>query len=201
MPAAPTTRSFGPPGARGPVEVPVIGQGTWKMGSLGARADEVRALRRGMELGLLHIDTAEMYGNGLAEEAIAQAIAQAGIPRDRLFLVSKVLPQHATYQGTIAACEASLRRLGTDYLDVYLLHWRGRHPLPETLRALEDLVDAGKIRALGVSNFDVDDLEEARRHLTRHPIACNQVLYHLEERHVELALLPYCAGHEIALVG
>src|SRR6185295_13429103 len=151
---ADTARAFGPLG----VNVPVIGQGTWKMGATADRASEVAALRRGVELGLTHIDTAEMYGNGLAESAIAEAIA--GFPRERLFIVSKVLPQNATYQGTIAACEASLRRLKIDYLDAYLLHWRGRHPLAETLRALEDLVDAGKIRFLGVSNFDVSDLVE-----------------------------------------
>jgi diketogulonate reductase-like aldo/keto reductase len=169
------------------------------MGSSGQRAAEVNALRRGFELGMTHVDTAEMYGNGLAEEAIEQAIA--GVPRDSLFIVSKVLPQHATYRGTLASCEAILKRLGTDYLDVLLLHWRGRHPLDETMRAFEDLVDAGKIRALGVSNFDVADLDEARGLLTRHPIACNQVLYHLRQRHVDVALREYCARHGIAVVG
>jgi diketogulonate reductase-like aldo/keto reductase len=123
------------------------------------------------------------------------------VPRNELFLVSKVLPQNATHAGTIAACEASLRRLRTDYLDVYLLHWRGRRPLGETLRALEELVDAGKILGLGVSNFDVADLEEARAALQRHPIVCNQVLYHLGERYVEGGLWDYCIEHGIALVG
>jgi len=169
------------------------------MGSTGHRAIEIKALRRGIELGLTHIDTAEMYGNGLAEEAIAQAVA--GLPRDGLFIVSKVLPQHATYKGTLASCEAILTRLGMDHVDVLLLHWRGRHPLADTLRAMEDLVDAGKIRALGVSNFDVADLDEARALLTRHPIACNQVLYHLGQRHVDAALRDYCRAHDIALVG
>jgi diketogulonate reductase-like aldo/keto reductase len=169
------------------------------MGSVGQRAAEVRALRRGIELGLTHIDTAEMYGNGLAEEAIAEATA--GVPRDDLFLCSKVLPQHATYDGTIRACDASLARLHTSYLDLYLLHWRGRHPLVDTVRALEDLVDAGKIRALGVSNFSVADLEEARAALTRHPIACNQVLYHLGQRQIEADLVPYCERAGIAVVG
>lgn len=169
------------------------------MGVAGARSSEIAALRRGIELGLTHIDTAEMYGNGLAEEVIAEAIA--GVPRNELFLVSKVLPQNATHAGTIAACEASLRRLRTDYLDVYLLHWRGRRPLGETLRALEELVDAGKIRGLGVSNFDVADLEEARAALQRHPIVCNQVLYHLDERYLEDGLWDYCVEHGIALVG
>ena len=131
------------------------------MGGPGAHAAEVAALRKGIELGLTHIDTAEMYGNGAAESVVGDAIA--GIPREGLFIVSKVLPQNASYDGAIAACEASLRRLRTPYLDAYLLHWRGRHPLAETMRALEDLVDAGKIKALGVSNFDVKDLEEATR--------------------------------------
>jgi len=169
------------------------------MGVRGDRAREVAALRRGIELGLVHIDTAEMYGNGLAEDMIGEAIS--GTPRERLFIVSKVLPQNATYHGTIAACDASLGRLRSSYLDAYLLHWRGRHPLGETLRALEDLVDAGKIRSLGVSNFDVADLDEARALLSRHPIACNQVLYHLGERYIEKALLDYCSRHGIALVG
>lgn len=169
------------------------------MGVSGARAVEVAALRRGIECGLTHLDTAEMYGNGLAEETIGEVIA--GLPREKLFIVSKVLPQNATHKGTIAACEASLRRLGTPYLDVYLLHWRGRHPLEGTMRALEELVDAGKIRALGVSNFDVSDLEEARGLLRKHPIVCNQVLYHLGERYIENGLVEYCARNGIAVVG
>jgi diketogulonate reductase-like aldo/keto reductase len=181
------------------VDVPIIGQGTWKMGVSGERTAEVAALRRGIERGLTHIDTAEMYGNGLAEETIGEVIA--GMSRETLFIVSKVLPQNATRQGTIAACEASLRRLGTSYLDVYLLHWRGRHPLEGTMRALEELVDAGKIRALGVSNFDVTDLEEARGFLVKHPIVCNQVLYHLGERYIESGLVDYCARNRIAVVG
>lgn len=169
------------------------------MGVPGARAAEVAALRRGIELGMTHIDTAEMYGNGAAEEMIGEAIT--GSPRERLFIVSKVLPQNASYAGTLAACEASLRRLRTTYLDAYLLHWRGRQPLAETMRALEDLVDAGKIRALGVSIFDVSDLKEARGLLQRHPLVCNQVLYHLRERYVENALLPYCRENNIAVCG
>ena len=169
------------------------------MGVPGARSAEVAALRRGLELGLTHIDTAEMYGSGAAEEVIAEATS--GWPREQLFIVSKVLPQNATYRGVMAACDSSLRRLRTDYLDAYLLHWRGRHPLAETIRGLEDLVDAGRIRALGVSNFDVADLDEARALLGRHPLACNQVLYHLRERYVEQTLLPYCARHGIALTG
>jgi diketogulonate reductase-like aldo/keto reductase len=188
-------RTFG----RAGVEVPIIGQGTWKMGARAARDSEVKTLRRGIELGMRHIDTAEMYGSGAAEEMVGDAIA--GLPRDSLFIVSKVLPQNASREGTVAACEASLRRLRTDYLDAYLLHWRGRHPLAETLQAMEELVDAGKIRALGVSNFDVSDLEEALGVLERHPIACNQVLYHLDERYPEGDLLRFCVKNEIALVG
>jgi diketogulonate reductase-like aldo/keto reductase len=163
------------------------------------REAELAALRAGIARGLSHIDTAELYGSGAAEELVAEAIR--GVPRRDLFLVSKVLPQNATHAGTIFACEQSLRRLGTDYLDVFLLHWRGRHPLADTLGALETLVDQGKIRALGVSNFDVDDLEEARALLVRHPIVCNQVLYHLQERHIDVALRDYCARRHIALVG
>jgi diketogulonate reductase-like aldo/keto reductase len=195
VPDPQTHRPFGPLGA----DVPIIGQGTWKMGVSGARATEVAALRRGIERGLTHLDTAEMYGNGLAEETIGELIA--GLPREKLFIVSKVLPQNATHRGTIAACEASLRRLGTPYLDVYLLHWRGRHPLEGTMRAMEELVDAGKIRALGVSNFDVPDLEEARGLLQKHPLACNQVLYHLGERYIENGVVDYCARNGIAVVG
>jgi len=165
-------------------------------GASAARA--VRALRVGIELGMTHIDTAEMYGDGRAEEIVGEAIA--GMPRDSVFVVSKVLPQHGSYEGTIKACEGSLRRLGLDFLDVYLLHWRGSHPLEQTMSALEHLADTGKIRALGVSNFDVDDLKEAQAALTRHPIACDQVLYHLQERHAERFVLPYCQANNIALV-
>jgi diketogulonate reductase-like aldo/keto reductase len=180
-----------------PDEVPIVGQGTWQMGQGRYRAEEVAALRAGIARGLTHIDTAELYGG--AEELIAEAIRD--IPRRELFIVSKVLPQHASRAGTHRACEQSLRRLGTDYLDVYLLHWRGDIPLAETLGALEELVDQGKIRALGVSNFDVDDLEEARGLLRRAPIACNQVLYHLGERHVDQDLVAYCEQQDIAVVG
>lgn len=161
-------------------------------------AQAAEALRLGIQLGLTHIDTAELYGDGRAEEIVGEAIA--GVPRERLFIVSKVLPQHASYEGTVQSCDASLRRLGTDHLDIYLLHWPGRHPIVETMAAMEALVDAGKIRALGVSNFDVEDLEKARAALRRHPLACNQVLYHLRERRVEHCLLPYCRAHRIALV-
>ena len=189
-----------PFGAHG-VAVPIIGQGTWQMGGAARRRQEVEALRAGLELDLVHIDTAEMYGDGRAEELIAEAVAGSGRRREELFIVSKVLPENASFAGTVAACEASLRRLRTDYLDCYLLHWRGRHPLRETMSAMESLVRAGKIRSLGVSNFGVDDLTEARAALTSEPLACNQVLYHLGQRFVDAGLLDYCAANQIALVG
>jgi diketogulonate reductase-like aldo/keto reductase len=190
-------RTFGTTGR----EVARIGQGTWNVPERGAQAEEAkRALRRGVELGMTHIDTAEMYGDGRAEELVGEAIREGGIARSELFIVSKVLPSNASYQGTLRACERSLRRLGTDYLDCYLLHWRGSHPLADTMRAMEKLVDDGKIRALGVSNFDVDDLDEAEEALERHPIACNQVLYHLRERGIEHRVLPWCRKHSVAVV-
>jgi diketogulonate reductase-like aldo/keto reductase len=179
-------------------DVPIIGQGTWNTPLRGARADEAkRALRRGVELGMVHIDTAEMYGDGGSEKLIGEAIRD--LPREQLFLVSKVLPSNATFDGTIRTCEAALKRMRVDYLDCYLLHWRGSVPLGETMRALEQLVRDGKIRALGVSNFEVADLEEARAALEREPIACNQVLYHLGERTIEENELPYCREHGIAI--
>jgi len=189
-------RPFGPTGRN----VPIIGQGTWNIPVRGGPAEEAkRALRRGVELGMVHIDTAEMYGDGASERLIGEAIR--GLPREELFIASKVLPSNASFQGTIRACEASLERLGTDYLDLYMLHWRGSIPLSETMGALEQLVADGKIRALGVSNFDVDDLEEARSALEREPIACDQLLYHLGERTVETHELPYCREHGIAITG
>src|SRR5262245_3025292 len=188
-------RRFGPM----PDEVPIVGQGTWQMAEGRRSATEIAALRAGIARGLTHIDTAELYGSGSAEELIAEAIK--GMPRRELFIVSKVLPHNASHRGTLRACEQTLRRLGTDYLDVYLLHWRGGTPLAETVGALEELVAQGKIRALGVSNFDVADLEEAQSLLHKHPIACNQVLYNLGQRHIDADLVPYCAKHDIAVVG
>lgn len=178
------------------VEVPVIGQGTWNI----ERADErkaVNALEAGIEAGMTHIDTAELYGSGRAERLVARAVKGR---RDRLFLVSKVLPSNASYDGTIAACERTLARLGTDHLDVYLLHWRGSVPLEETLRAFEALEAAGKIRAYGVSNFDVEDLEEGLAIAGAGRIACNQVLYHLAERSIEHGVIPWCRAHGVAVV-
>lgn len=188
-------RTFGNTGRT----VPRIGQGTWKFPTRGAAIDEAkRALRRGVELGMVHIDTAEMYGDGRSEEIIGEAIA--GLDRSNLFIVSKVLPSNASFQGTVAACERSLRRLGTEYLDVYLLHWRGNIPLGETMRGLERLVRDGKIKALGVSNFEVADLQEATTYLERERIACNQVLYNLQERGIEYELVEYCRKNAIAIV-
>lgn len=182
------------------VELPVIGQGTWHMGeSRHTRAAEITALQLGLDLGLTHIDTAEMYGSGEAEALIAAAI------RDRrradLFLVSKVLPEHASYTGTIRAAEHSLRRLGTDYLDLYLLHWPSRYPIGETMRAMEALVGTGKIRLLGVSNFTVDEMRAAMAALTRERLACNQVCYNLARRGIERDLIPFCEREHIAVVG
>jgi diketogulonate reductase-like aldo/keto reductase len=179
--------------------VPIIGQGTWNVPLRGnARDEAILALRAGIELGMVHIDTAEMYGDGGAETLVGEAIA--GLPREQLFLVSKVLPQNATFKRTIAACHASMKRMGVEYLDCYLLHWRGSVPLSETMRALEQLVAGGDIRSLGVSNFDVDDLREAQAALKRERIACNQVLYHLGERTIEAHEVPFCRDAGIAIV-
>jgi diketogulonate reductase-like aldo/keto reductase len=155
------------------------------------------ALRAGIELGMTHIDTAEMYTG--SEEVVAGAIHG---PRRNVFLVSKVLPSNASYKGTSRACDASLKRLKTDYLDVYLLHWwSGSHPIEETMRAMEELVAAGKIRHIGVSNLDVEQLKRAQKALSREKIVCNQVLYHLESRGIENRLITYCESQNIAVVG
>jgi diketogulonate reductase-like aldo/keto reductase len=187
------THPFGPAGT----DVTTLGQGTWYIES-GARPAAIAALRRGLDAGMTHIDTAELYGSGAAEEIVAEAI---GGRRDAVFLVSKVMPQNASRHGTIAACDKSLKRLKTDRLDCYLLHWRGRHPLEETFAAFEELVAAGKIRSWGVSNFDADDLAEAEGIAGAGRIACNQVLYHLEERGIEHAVIPWCEEHGVAVVG
>src|SRR6202047_1508035 len=176
-------------------EIAIIGQGTWKSEN---DAGAVAALRRGIELGMTHLDTAEMYGSGAAEEVVAEAIAGR---RDEVFLVSKVLPQHASRSGTGAACKNSLARLGTDWLDCSLLHWRGSYPLEETIAGFEWLQREGKIRSWGVSNFDVADLEEAVSIAGEGTIACNQGLYHLKERSIEHAVIPWCEEHGVAVVG
>lgn len=177
--------------------VPVIGQGTWQMEG-DKRAGAVDALRRGLDLGLTHVDTAELYGSGKVEEIVAEAIAGR---RDEVFLVSKVMPSNASRKGTIQACERSLKRLATDRLDVYLLHWPGSHRLEDTIAAFEELVSSGKIRYWGVSNFDTDELEEALRIAGPKRIACNQVLYHLGERAIEHRVIPWCEKHDVAVVG
>jgi diketogulonate reductase-like aldo/keto reductase len=175
-------------------DVSVIGQGTWYI-DRGDRKSAVAALRRGLDLGMTHIDTAEMYGD--AELVIAEAIAGR---RDETYLVSKVLPSNASRRGTITACERSLSRLKTDHLDCYLLHWRGSYPLAETVEAFDQLVGAGKIRSWGVSNFDAGDLDELLDVAGKGKIACNQVLYHLQERAIEHAVMPWCAKHNVAVV-
>jgi len=176
--------------------VPALGQGTWGMGEQARRAaDEALALRFGLDLGMTLIDIAEMYGDGGAEEVVADAIAGR---RNEVFLVSKVLPENASRQKTVDACERSLRRLGTDRIDLYLLHWRGSVPLAETLAAFAELVETGKIRHWGVSNLDTDDMDELEEldELAGLPAgqtcATNQVLYNLTRRGIEFDLLPWC---------
>jgi diketogulonate reductase-like aldo/keto reductase len=177
-------------------EVAIIGQGTWYI-EQGNRATAIAALRRGLDLGMTHIDTAEMYGSGAAEELVGEAIAGR---RDEVFLVSKVLPHNASRKGTIAACERSLKRLRTDRLDCYLLHWSGSHPLEDTVAAFKELRAAGKILSWGVSNFDVDDLDEVHRIAGSGHLTCNQVLYHLRERAIEHAVIPWCERNGVAVV-
>ncbi|MCU1603663.1 MAG: oxidoreductase [Modestobacter sp.] len=175
--------------------VPALGMGTWYLGEAPARhATELAALRTGIESGLTLIDTAEMYGNGAAEELVGEAIAGR---RDSVFLISKVLPVHATRRGTVQACRASLRRLGTEHLDMYLLHWRGRVPLAETIEAFEELVQGGSIGCWGVSNFDVADLDELAAVPGGDRAQTDQVLYNLARRGPEYDLIPRC--HELGM--
>lgn len=181
------------------LQTAIIGQGTWMIDD--GREFESRAvqvLRLGLDLGMTHIDTAEMYGNGHTEELVAEAIAGR---RDEVFLASKVLPSNASYEGTLKACQRSLRRLKTEWLDLYLLHWPGSHPIGDTMRAMEKLVAEGLVRFIGVSNFDVEELKAAEQALYNERIACNQVLYHLGYREVERRILPYCTDRGIAVVG
>jgi diketogulonate reductase-like aldo/keto reductase len=178
--------------------LPILGQGTWYLGETpGRRKDEIAALRTGLDLGLSLIDTAEMYGDGAAEDLVGEAI---GDRRDEVFLVSKVLPNNGTRSGTIAACERSLRRLGTDRLDLYLLHWRGSHPLAETLEGFHSLLQAGKIRHWGVSNFDVSDMDELVGLPGGSDVATDQVLYNLTRRGIEHDLLPWCQQRGIPIM-
>ncbi|WP_437707320.1 aldo/keto reductase [Sorangium sp. So ce448] len=178
------------------VEIPVVGQGTWQM-EMDDEAACIDAIRRGIDAGMTHIDTAEMYGSGAVEALVGKAITGR---RDEVFLASKVLPSNASYAGTIAACERSLEQLRTDRLDLYLLHWPGSYPLEETFRAFKDLRDKGKIRYFGVSNFDQAELSKAIAIAGAREIACNQVLYHLLERSIEHRVLPLCERHGIAVV-
>ena len=177
-------------------EVSVIGQGTWYIEHADAET-AIAALRRGLDLGMTHVDTAEMYGSGAAEELVGAAVAER---RDEVFLISKVLPHNASRNGTIAACERSLKRLKTDRLDCYLLHWRGSDPLADTVAAFERLSADGKILSWGVSNFDVDDLDELSKVAGASKPACNQVLYHLRERAIEHAVIPWCEANGVAVV-
>jgi diketogulonate reductase-like aldo/keto reductase len=178
--------------------VPAVGQGTWYMGERSGDAQrEAAALRLGVELGMTLIDTAEMYANGGAEQVVAQAVA--GI-RDQVFIVSKVLPQNASRAGVPAACERSLKRLKTDRIDLYLLHWRGGQSLADTVTAFEALKAAGKIRHWGVSNLDTADLEELQEVPGGAGCAANQVLYHPDSRGIEFDLLPWCARHKIPVM-
>ncbi|MER7079116.1 Aldo/keto reductase [Saccharopolyspora kobensis] len=179
-------------------ELPVLGQGTWGMGERrGQRAAEVAALRRGLDLGLGLIDTAEMYGSGGAEEVVGAAISGR---RDEVFLVSKVYPHNASRRGAVEACERSLRRLGTDHLDLYLLHWRGSTPLAETMEAFEQLRADGKIRCFGVSNFDPADMDELFAGELGSRSATDQVLYNLTRRGVEVDLLPWCRERHLPVM-
>jgi diketogulonate reductase-like aldo/keto reductase len=187
-----TTRVFGRTGR----QVACVGQGSWNI-DVAAAEGAIAALRRGLDLGLTHIDTAEMYGSGESERIIGAAIDGR---RDEVFLVSKVLPSNASKRGTLAACERSLARLRTDRLDCYLLHWRGSVPLPETIAAFDTLQRQGKILSWGVSNFDVADLEELISITGDGHPACNQVLYHLKERAIEHAVIPWCQAHNTAVV-
>ena len=185
-------RVFGPTGR----EVAVIGMGTWYFEQADRRT-AVASLQRGLDLGMNHIDTAEMYGSGIAEQIIGEAISGR---RDEVFLVSKVLPHNASRSGTRIACERSLGRLRTDRLDCYLLHWRGSHPLAETIEAFEELRRDGKILSWGVSNFDADDLEAVSKIADEGLLACDQVLYHLLERTIEHSVTPWCEQHNTAIV-
>lgn len=189
-------REFGTTG----VLVPVIGQGTWSMGEAPKQAkEEIRSLLAGIDLGMTHIDTAEMYGSGRTEDLVGRAIS--GV-RHKVFLASKVLPSNASYAGTLRACERSLKRLGTDYLDLYLLHWWSEsHAVEETMAAMEDLVQAGKVRFIGVSNLEISQMKSAMEALRRRKVACNQVCYHLEARGIEFSLMPYCRSGNVAVVG
>ena len=195
MPAAPALPRVKLPSGE---TVPQLGQGTWHMGESGrARKEEIAALRLGLDLGMTLIDTAEMYGNGGAEEVVAAAVHGR---RDECFIVSKVLPENSTKAGIVGACARSLKRLKTDRIDLYLLHWRGRPKLEETLAGFEELIEAGAIRYWGVSNFDVGDMEELFRLSGGAACASNQVLYNPRRRGIEAGLLPWCRERAIPIM-
>jgi diketogulonate reductase-like aldo/keto reductase len=178
--------------------VPILGQGTWHLGETpGRRKDEIAALRHGLDLGMSLVDTAEMYGDGAAEELVGEAIVGR---RDEVFLVSKVLPENATRRGTVEACERSLSRLRTDRLDLYLLHWRSSHSLEGTIEGFQSLLQAGKIRHWGVSNFDVSDMDELVRLPNGSDVATDQVLYNLTRRGIEHDLLPWCEQRRMPIM-
>ncbi|HEX8047170.1 aldo/keto reductase [Rhizobium sp.] len=180
------------------ITVPALGQGTWNMGENAARAkDEIASLKAGLDLGMTLLDTAEMYADGGSEQIVGKAIEGR---RDEVFLVSKVYPHNASRKGTIEACERSLKRMKTDRIDLYLLHWRGEYPLAETVAAFESLKADGKIGAWGVSNFDVDDMEELLAVPGGANVAANQVLYNLARRGIEYDVLPWCQEHNIPIM-
>lgn len=180
------------------MKLPRLGQGTWNMGDRPARrAEEIAALREGIALGLTLIDTAEMYGDGRSESLVGEAIAGQ---RDRVFLVTKALPSNASRKGVARSCEASLKRLKTDHVDLYLLHWMGSHPLEETLRGFEDLLAAGKIRSWGVSNLDIDEMQKLVSLPGGKACVTDQVLYNLSRRGIEYDLLPWCAKNDISIM-
>ncbi len=179
-------------------EIPILGQGTWRMGEDSSQKDaEIAALRLGLDMGMTLIDTAEMYGEGGAEKVVGEAIANR---RESVFLVSKVYPHNASRKGAVEACDRSLKRLKTDCIDLYLLHWRSSIPLSETLEAFESLKQTGKIRDYGVSNFDADDMKKAINLPNGKQIATNQVLYNLACRGIEWDLLPWCRQHNIPIM-
>jgi diketogulonate reductase-like aldo/keto reductase len=186
------TRPFGPLG----IDLPLIGLGTWHLDESDP-GDARAALRAGLDLGMLHVDTAEYYGSAV-EGLVGEVIAER---REQVFLVSKIMPDDATRRGTVRTCEKDLKRIGTDYLDCYLIHWPGSHPLEDSIAGLEELREAGKIRAWGVSNFDEQLLEKVLSIAGAGKLVCNQVLYHLEERTIEHAVLPWCEQHNVAVVG
>ncbi len=178
--------------------IPILGQGTWHLGQgRHPRGDELRAMREGIDLGMTLIDTAEMYGAGASEELVGEAIRGR---RDEVFLVSKVLPAHASRSGTVGACRASLRRLGVDQLDLYLLHWRGMIPLEQTVEGFEDLRSEGLIRHWGVSNFDVADMERLLALAHGSAVQTNEVLYNLARRGIELDLLPFSLSRGLPII-